>query len=294
MRVGIFRSLLARIRSLDSIESRAIYLQEALGRIEARQTEGARTLREAEFRVFSQWGEDGIIQFLCRHVPIERKVFVEFGVQDYLEANTRFLVVKDNWSGLVIDASNENVGKIRRSALYWQSHIRAECAFINRDNINDIMQSSGFSGDIGLLSVDIDGNDYWVWQAVNIVQPRIVVAEYNARFGADRSVSVPYDPHFVRERAHYSMIYYGASLAALTQLAEVKGYALVGCNSAGNNAFFVRKDVLPASLPSLTAREAYVSASFREARDASGDLSFLSPTEERKLLEALPLVNLAS
>ncbi|WP_210234868.1 hypothetical protein [Methylocystis sp. B8] len=290
----ILESLLSRIRRVDSIESRTIYLQEGIGRIEARQTENAKTLREAEFRVFSQWGEDGIIQFLTRHVPVENKTFVEFGVQDYLESNTRFLMVKDNWSGLVVDGSVENVDRIRRSEIYWRHNVRAECAFITRDNINDIIRSAGIGGDIGLLSVDIDGNDYWVWQAIDVVKPRIVVTEYNARFGADRAVSVPYDPQFVRAHAHYSMIYYGASLAALAQLGEAKGYNLVGCNSAGNNAFFVRKDIQPASLPSLSVREAYVRASFRETRDPSGNLSFLSTTEEQKLLETLPLVDLSS
>jgi hypothetical protein len=292
--VRILESLLSRLRRIDSIEARAIYLQEALGRIEARQTSTAKTLREAEFRVFSQWGEDGILQFLIRHVPIEKRTFVEFGVQDYLESNTRFLVVKDNWSGLVIDGSAKNVEKIRSSEIYWRHNICAECAFINRDNINDVIRSAGIDGDIGLLSVDIDGNDYWVWQAIDAVKPRIVVTEYNARFGADRAVSVPYDPQFVRGRAHYSMIYYGASLAALAQLGEAKGYALIGCNSAGNNAFFVRKDVQPANLPGLSVRDAYVSASFREARDSLGNLTFLSPAEEQKLLDSLPLVDLRS
>lgn len=289
----VLKSLLSRLHRIDSIESRVVYLQEALGRIEARQTEGARTLRDAEFRVFSQWGEDGIIQFLTRQVPIPNKTFVEFGVQNYLESNTRFLVIKDNWSGLVIDGSAANIDSIRRSDLYWRHRIQAKCAFITRENINDTIQSAGISGDIGLLSVDIDGNDYWVWQAIEVIQPRIVVAEYNARFGAEAVVSVPYEPQFVRERAHSSMIYYGASLAALTKLGETKGYALIGCNSAGNNAFFIRRDVQPASLRSLTAREAYVPASFREARDASGNLSFLSPEEERSLLESLPLVDVS-
>lgn len=288
------KSLLARFRRVNSIEARVIYLQEAIGRIETRQTESAKTLREAEFRVFSQWGEDGILQFLIRHVPIEKKTFVEFGVQDYVESNTRFLVVKDNWSGLVIDGSAENIDKIRRSEIYWRHNIHAECRFITRDNINDVIQSAGIDGDIGLLSVDIDGNDYWVWQAIDVINPRIVVTEYNARFGAERAVSVPYNPQFVRGQAHYSMIYYGASLAALVQLGKAKGYALVGCNSAGNNAFFIRKDVLPDNLPSLSAREAFIPPSFREARDRSGNLNFLAPEDELKLLDSLPLVDLHS
>jgi hypothetical protein len=289
--VRLLKSVLSRIRRIDTIEARTIYLQEAIGRIEARQTANAKTLHEAEFRVFSQWGEDGIVQYLTRHVPIVNKTFVEFGVQDYLEANTRFLVVKDNWSGLVIDGSAENIATIRRSELYWRHNVRAECAFITRENINELIHAAGIAGDIGLLSVDIDGNDYWVWQAIDVVRPRIAVIEYNARFGADRAVSIPYDPQFTRQCAHYSMIYYGASLAALAQLAEVKGYALVGCNSAGNNAFFVRKDILPPNLANLSAREAYVGASYREARDPSGNLSFLSPADEKKILDELPLVD---
>jgi hypothetical protein len=292
--VRVLKSLLSRIRRIDSIEARTVYLQEAMGRIEARQTANAKTIREAEFRVFSQWGEDGIIQFLTRHVPVINKTFVEFGVQDYLESNTRFLVVKDDWSGLVIDGSAENIATIRRSELYWRHNVRAECVFITRENINDVIRSAGIAGDIGLLSVDIDGNDYWVWRAIDVVRPRIVVVEYNARFGADRAVSVPYDPQFVRRQAHYSMIYYGASLTALTQLGQTKGYALVGCNTAGNNAFFVRKDVRPANLPGLNPSEAYVRASFRESRDQAGSLNFLSSADEQKILETLPLVDLSA
>lgn len=288
----IITSLLSRIRRIDAIEAQSTYLQEAVGRVEARQTEQAKTIREAEFRVFSQWGEDGIIQFLVRKVPIEAKTFVEFGVQDYRESNTRFLVVKDNWSGLVMDGSAANIERIRRSEIYWRHDIRAECVFITRENINDSIKAAGLVEDIGLLSIDIDGNDYWVWQAIDIVKPRIVVVEYNSRFGAERAVTVPYDPQFDRRHAHHSMIYYGASLGALARLGEKKGYSLVGCNSAGNNAFFVRKDIQPSSLPSLSAREAYRRASFREARDASGNLNFLSHEEELRLLETLPLIDL--
>ena len=284
--------LLSRLHRIYSIESRVIYLQEALGRIEARQTLNARTLREAEFRVFSQWGEDGIIQFLIRHVPIENKTFVEFGVQDYLESNTRFLLVNDNWSGLVIDGSADNINSIRRSEIYWQRAVQAKCAFITAENINDLIREAGVERDLGLLSVDVDGNDYWIWKAIDVVSPRIVIAEYNSRFGAEKEVTIPYDPAFVRDRAHSSMIYYGASLAALARLGEEKGYSLVGCNSAGNNAFFVRKDVQPSSLPTMAVKDAYVAGTFRESRDASGSLNFLSIQDAQKILDTLPVVDL--
>ncbi len=287
----IIKHLRDKLQRINTLERRIELLQEAVGRIEARQTLGARTFREAEFRAFSQWGEDGILQFLVRHIPIERRIFVEFGVQNYSESNTRFLLINNNWSGLVIDGSAENLESIRRSEIYWQHTLHAEHAFITSDNINDIIGSKGIQGDIGILSVDIDGNDYWVWKAIDVVSPRVVVVEYNSRFGAEREVTIPYDPGFLRSKAHPSMIYYGASLAALSRLGEEKGYALVGCNSAGNNAFFVRKDVRPEILPRLSASEAYVRASFREARDANGHLSFLSFDEEQRILEMLPLVD---
>jgi hypothetical protein len=224
-------------------------------------------------------------------VPIARRVFVEFGVEDYAEANTRFLLVNDGWSGLVMDASEENIRRIRRDPISWQHNLNSQQAFVTRENIDRLLADQGLTGDIGLLSIDIDGNDYWVWEAITVVTPAIVVVEYNARFGPDRAVSVPYDAGFERAKAHHSMIYYGASLRALWLLGKRKGYALVGCNAAGNNAFFVRRDLLPAALAELRPEEAFVPAGFREARDARGELALLDPREEAEILHGLPLVD---
>jgi hypothetical protein len=294
--VRILRSLISRVRKLDAIELRCERMQEALGRIEARQLATLRLadLHAAEFRVFSQWGEDGIIQRLVSDVPIERRLFVEFGVQDYSESNTRFLLVNRNWSGLVLDGDQSNIDAVRRSDLYWRHNLKAECAFVTRENINQLIAAAGVQGDVGLLSVDIDGNDYWVWEAIDVISPRIVVAEYNSRFGAARAVTVPYDPAFERSRAHHSMIYYGASLRALELLGARKGYSLVGCNSAGNNAFFVRLDCLPTGIPRLTAAQAFVAGAFREARNERGEMQFLSAAEESRLLDGLPLTDVSA
>jgi hypothetical protein len=290
----VIERLLNRLRRIDSIEMRVERIQETLGRIEARlvATGEPKSIRDAEFRVFSQWGEDGIIQYLIRRVPIARKIFVEFGVENYVEANTRFLLINDNWSGLVIDGDAENIARIHRERIYWQHNLTAECAFITRENINELLHKNGIEGDIGLLSIDIDGNDYWVWEAVEAVLPRIVIVEYNARFGAERAVTIPYSADFVRAKADSSLIYYGASLAALEKLGKRKGYHLVGCNSAGNNAFFVRADCLGSDLPTTTSLEAFVPAKFREARNVRGELLFLSPQQEAALIESLPFVEL--
>ena len=281
-----------RIRQIGRLERRLEKLQESLGRIEARQLRMLlhSGLAANEFRVFSQWGEDGIIQHLISQVRIERRVFVEFGIEDYTESNTRFLLVNDNWSGLVIDGGQEHIDYVRKDPIYWRYNLKAECSFITRENINTLIGGNGITGEIGLLSVDIDGNDYWVWKAIDVIDPTIVVVEYNARFGPTAAVTVPYDAQFVRGRTHPSMIYYGASLGALCKLGAEKGYALVGCNSAGNNAFFVREDRLPPSMKPLSAEAAYVRNQFREARDAAGELLYLSHEAELKILHDLPLV----
>ncbi len=275
-----------------SSTNRLMRIQESLGRIEARGTasDGSGALADYEFRVFSQWGEDGIIQHLLKCVEIERKIFVEFGVSDYLESNTRFLLVNNNWTGLVMDASEECIAQVRQSAISWQHTLFAVPAFVTRDNINELITARGISGEIGLLSIDIDGNDYWIWEAIDAISPVIVVIEYNHRFGRDRAVTIPYDEKF-RRGEKYPLIYFGASLAALCRLAARKGYALVGCNSNGLNAFFVRSDHKPDSLEELNAAEGYVEGKFTESRDEEGNFTSVSPVEETRVLFSLPLVD---
>lgn len=266
-------------------------IQEALGRIEMRQLANCADPNQAEFRAFSQWGEDGIIQNLIRQVPIERPIFVEFGVENYLESNTRFLLTTCRWSGLVIDGSAENIDYIRRDPIYWANNLKAEHSFITAENINDLLGRNGIEGDIGLLSVDIDGNDYWVWQAIDKLSPRIVVCEYSSQFGPTAEVTTPYAPDFTREAAHSSKAYYGASISALTSLATRKGYSLVASNSAGNNVFFVRND-LRGGLRVLTPAEAYRQARFREFHDEHGQLTFDDFETRLMKIRHLPLHDL--
>ena len=272
-------------------------LQEAVGRVESRliqhqssESFTALSLDNYEFKVYSQWGEDGIIDHLVRSIPINNKSFVEFGVETYVEANTLFLLKQRNWRGLVIDGSQANIQAIKRSSTYWKYDLQAICSFITTDNINHLIQSSGLHGDIGILSVDVDGNDYWIWQAVECISPRIVIAEYNSVFGPISPLSVPYDPGFVRTLKHQSKLYYGASISALNYLANGKGYCLVAGNSAGNNVFFVRNDCM-AGLRSCSPQEAYVQAGFRESIDTKGEVIYTSFKERQEAIASLPLIN---
>jgi hypothetical protein len=262
-----------------------------LGWLQAEAVREANSLRDAEFKVFSQWGEDGIIQYLIQRVPIEDDTFVELGVADYRESNTHFLLVHDNWRGLIVDAASRHEDYLQASELGWRHDINAVTAFIDRDNINGLIEGAGISGDIGLLSLDIDGNDYWILEAIDVVSPRILVLEYNSTFGPDAKISVPYDPSFDRFEAHYSALYFGASLGALADLAAARGYSLVGCGSAGVNAFFVRRDVL-GSLEEVSVADAYVESRFRESRAPDGSLSRVSSVADRvALMTEMPVTD---
>lgn len=270
-------------------------IQASLGRIESRLNSALLVgdPRDYEFKVYSQWGEDGIIDHLIGRISVSSRRFVEFGVEDYTEANTLFLLKHRCWSGLVIDGSVDNIASVKRSAEYWRHDLRAEAAFITRENINDIISRNGLSGEIGLLSIDIDGNDYWVWDAINCVNPCIVVAEYNSLFGPNAKLSTPYQDDFIRSYADATNMYYGASIAALNYLAELRGYSLVAGNSAGNNVFFVRNDLI-GTLKKLTPQEAYVQAAFREAHNADGEVLHLSFAERQAAIASKPLVDVGT
>lgn len=289
------RSTLARVRQMLVRLDRLDRLTEAVGRIEARQVAAdlSDDLNAHEFRVFSQNGEDGVIQFLLSRVTVENKLFVEFGVGDYSEANTRFLSLHDHWSGLVIEGNPRDVTRLKRDATFWRFDVTAVSAFITRENINDLLADNGMTGAIGLLSIDVDGNDYWIFEAISVVRPAIVTIEYNHRFGPDRAVTVPYDPAFSRGRAHYSHIYYGASLRALCLLADRKGYAFVGCESFGVNAFFVRRDLMTSRIKEVPIEEGYRRGRFRSARDRRGRPAYLTAEEEEAILADMPVVDVA-
>jgi hypothetical protein len=248
-------------------------------------------LRDAEFKVFSQFGDDGIIQYLIHRLAPLPDSFVEFGVENYRESNTRFLILNNNWRGLVLDGNQRCIDRIQKDDIYWRHTLTARSAWITRDNINDLLRDAGFSGEIGLLSIDIDGNDYWVWEKLEIVDPVITILEYNSIFGPDLAVTIPYDPGFARHRAHYSGQFWGASLQALTALANQKGYSLVGCNSAGNNAYFVRSDKID-NLPVFAAQEAFVDARFRDSRDKKGKLTHRTGAERFQLIADLEVYDL--
>jgi hypothetical protein len=219
-----------------------------------RYTEPKRLLRHG-FKVYSQSDEDGIIQEIFKRIGTTNRTFIEFGVETGVECNSVKLLV-EGWNGLWIEAAAKYAVEIQNNfgPFLAQSKLRLSQNLITAENINTVFQQAGMSGDIDFLSIDIDYNDYWVWKALTVVKPRVLVIEYNATLRPPMSLVVPYDP----TRSWDGSNYFGASLEALVRLGREKGYRIVGCNYSGANAFFVRDDVAGSHfIDPATAEEHY-------------------------------------
>lgn len=201
---------------------------------------GHKRLEASGFKVYSQNDEDGIIAEIFKRIGTESQRFVEFGCGDGRENNTSFLLLQ-GWTGLWIDGSTTNLNSVRR---IWAQETGVGRlvpihARVTADNIDRLLTESGFSGEIDLLSIDIDGNDFHIWNALKAVQPRVVCIEYNAKFPPPVEWVMPRNDMHVWDGSDW----FGASLVSLEKLAREKNYALVGCNITGINAFFVRSDL---------------------------------------------------
>ena len=250
------------------------------------------SLVDLEFKVFSQFGDDGIIQFLTHNLDLKHRTFVEFGVEDYLESNTRFLMQKDNWSGFVMDGSDRCIDRLKGAPFFWKHDLAARAAFVTKENIRQLLSDAiaQWAG-LDLLHIDIDGNDFWIWKEIDL-DPAIVIVEYNSTFGMDRAITIPYAADFYRTRAHFSNLYWGSSLKALYILAHEKGYQFIGCNGAGNNAYFVRNDTLNHRVVSVSLEDGYVRAKYRESRNEEGKLTYATIDERTETIRGLPVFDI--
>ncbi len=198
-------------------------------------------LNQYEYQVYSQNGEDGIIQEIFKRIGTTNKFFFEFGVDNNIECNTLLLLIQ-GWKGCWLDGDIKQVNFMKKKfqQLISEKKLEVKQAFITAENIEDLLSEANAPKDLDLLSIDIDSNDYFVWKAISKYSPRVVVIEYNAMFKPPIEFSVNYDPtKQLPVQSHF-----GASLKSLEILGTHKGYKLVGCNFLGANAFFVRKDLI--------------------------------------------------
>jgi hypothetical protein len=215
---------------------------------------------DAEFRCNSQNGEDGILHLIFSLIGTTNRRAVEICAGDGFECNAANLIINHGWNGLLIDGDADQV--TRGNAFYstcrttWVAPPRFINAWITAENVEPIVESQGIVGPIDLLSLDLDGNDFWVWRALDCVTPRVVVLEFNAACGPERSLSISYDPDF---RLDFSVQPYrcGASLPAFVKLGRQKGYRLVGVESRGINAFFIRNGIGEDHFPRKSVQECF-------------------------------------
>jgi len=195
-------------------------------------------LRSFEKKISSQNGEDGIIEEIFRRIGTTTKFFVEFGVETGIECNCACLVRRHHWRGLFIEADAAHFAGLAENYQDCPA-VALRHEKVSAANIQQILQEANVPLDLDLLSIDIDGNDYWVWSAIRDYRPRLVVIEYNASFPPPQKWVMKENPdHCWAGTADFS-----ASLASLAALGKVKGYTLVACDSRGVNAFFVRSDL---------------------------------------------------
>ena len=199
------------------------------------------------FKQYSQHNEDGILLYIFALIGQTNKVCVEICCGDGQENNTANLLINHGWSGLLIDGNKKNITSAttffntNNKTMFWPP--KCICKWITKENINKIISDHEIQGNIDLLSIDIDGNDYWIWKEINIIRPRVIVIEFNHILGPKKSVSIPYEPQFIAEETKYGTDYAGASLAAMNKLGKEKGYKLIGVNSICTNAFFIDEKI---------------------------------------------------
>lgn len=207
-------------------------------------------LLSERFGYRSQNEEDGLLLALFKRIGTTDRRCVEIGC-GLNGGNSGFLVGECGWSGLMVDADRHKIETIK---IRYAGHaVIANKHRVTRENINTIVEMHGFAGPLDFLGLDIDGNDYWVWEALTACSPRVVALEFNWLFGPERSVSIPYDPEFRLDRVA-TRAYRGASLSALTHLAQRKGYRLVASERV--NAFYMRNDVAP-EIPAIPVSRGY-------------------------------------
>lgn len=216
--------------------------------------------RDVEFRCFSQNGEDGILVYLFALLGTTNRKVVELCAGSGMECNAANLIINHGWRGLLIDGDPEQiaVGKefYARCKNTFSAPPTLVASWVTPEIVNDLLRTHDFAGEIDLLSLDMDGNDYWVWRALDCIRPRVIILEFNAGCGPEKSLTMRYDPDF---RPDYSRPPYrfGASLPAFVKLAREKGYRLVGVQSLGFNALFIQTGVGEDLFPERSPEECF-------------------------------------
>jgi hypothetical protein len=257
-----------------------------------------RDLWDAEVRVYSQWGEDGILDYLFESLRISKPRMLELGAGNFNECNSRFAAEFRNASVYAVDAREDLITNMQALSLSWKNTVYAFKDWITPSTAKfHLNQAFNLLGGVDVISLDIDGNDYWICKDLELSNISILVVEYNPLFGSLNRITVPRKDNFNRTVAHYSNLYFGASLAAWIDLFEQKGFVFVGSNRVGNNAFFIPKNragEISIPLPAWEKRTDFTDWRVRESRDENGKFSYLSVADALELISDLPLIDVST
>ena len=253
-------------------------------------------LWDTEIRVFSQWGEDGILTYLLDSLEIWKPKIIEIGAGNFEECNSRFQAEFRNASVYAVDSRSDLKPHVESLEIYWRNTIFPINDHVTPDNVNSHLNVARHNlGGLDVFSLDVDGNDFWILQSANLEGISIVVCEYNPVFGDSSSITVPRDDYFSREDKHYSYLYYGMSLRACIELLSSKGYVFCGANLAGNNAFFIESnliDRIKLVIPDPSNLSKFIDWRVRESRNEIGEMSYLTGNEQKKLIGNLKVYDL--
>ncbi len=255
-----------------------------------------KNLSDVDYKVFSQTGEDGIIDYLLYSLNIKVPKFVEIGVGDYRESNTRYIFEKNCCKGIIIDKNHNLKNKVSEVVKLWRGDLTIVETTVTSKNIVDILFSNYFENDVDILSLDIDGIDYWIIDTLPEKFSKVAIIEYNSIFGSNLEVTIPNIDNFDRKKYHYSYLCYGASLKALVKLMKRKKYVFVGTNIACHNAFFVLESEvkkLNLTLPDTNNLTKYSTSHLSDSRSIDEKLSYLSGKQKLKEIEDCEVIDLS-
>jgi hypothetical protein len=219
-------------------------------------------IRDAGFRVYSQSEEDGIILYVLSMIGFKTKRVVEICCGSGDECMATNLILNHGFDGFLFDGSQNNIHraetffKSKRDCLLYPPALTA--AWITAENVNDLLRRSGCSGEVDLFSLDIDGNDYWVWDAIHVINPRLFVVETHNVIPSDKSLTIEYQPHFnYLDQVGAAQMHRSASLLAMVKLCKKRGYRMIGAHRHGFNVFFLRDDEGQKFFPEVSIQQVH-------------------------------------
>jgi hypothetical protein len=253
-----------------------------------------KNINQIYYKVFSQNGEDGIIQYILYSLKIENPKFVEIGTENYRESNTRYIYETNCCDGLIIDGHKNLKEEINQFLPLYKGNLKIFNNMIESNSILEILKQFNFEKNIDIFSIDIDGIDYWIIKKLPKKISKIFIAEYNPFFGPELEITVPDIKNFNRTNYHYSNLCWGASLKAIINILKIKGYTFIGVNELKNNAFFVLSEYL--NLISLYTPQKdlsiYTNAKYREGRDRKYKLTFGNPEDAINIIKNCNVIDL--